>query len=122
RLLIGLANGILLTYSQLYIQDKYARARTALRWLRPYAADLGEAEAQDIQDGPRSDAAGKGIFASSGIYIFGYSGLLASYAWLSGDEMPLQRLRSLAFGVAMAVARHPTLSPPHQLNWRPKNG
>ena len=38
-------------------RSKYARARTALRWLRPYAADLGEAEAQDIQDGVKAERA-----------------------------------------------------------------
>ncbi|OAA57110.1 General substrate transporter [Niveomyces insectorum RCEF 264] len=80
---------------------------------------------------PGSQAAGKGIVAFAVIYIVGYNGLVASYAWLSGGELPSQRLRSLTFGVATAMgfllAWLATFTAPYfinseSLNWGPKYG
>lgn len=80
---------------------------------------------------PGSQAAGKGIVAFSVIYIVGYNGLVSSYAWLSGGELPSQRLRSLTFGVATAMGfflawlatfTAPYFINPGSLNWGPKYG
>ncbi|CAK7200470.1 hypothetical protein SEUCBS139899_003166 [Sporothrix eucalyptigena] len=80
---------------------------------------------------PGSETAGKGIVAFSVIYIVGYNGLVSSYAWLSGGELPSQRLRSLTFGVATAtgffLAWLATFTAPYfingaSLNWGPKYG
>ncbi len=58
-------------------------------------------------------------------------GLVSSYAWLSGGELPSQRLRSLTFGVATAMGfflawlatfTAPYFINPLKLNWGPKYG
>ncbi|CAK7229095.1 hypothetical protein SCUCBS95973_007103 [Sporothrix curviconia] len=80
---------------------------------------------------PGSESAGKAIVAFGVIYIVGYNGLVSSYAWLSGGELPSQRLRSLTFGVATAVGffmawlatfTAPYFINPTSLNWGPKYG
>ena len=52
---------------------------------------------------PGTQTTGKIIVAFSVIYIVGYNGCISSYAWLSGGELPSQRLRSYTFGLAAAV-------------------
>jgi len=52
---------------------------------------------------PGTQRTGKVIVALSVIYIVGYNGCISSYAWLSGGELPSQRLRSYTFGLASAV-------------------
>ncbi|EPE02436.1 general alpha-glucoside permease [Ophiostoma piceae UAMH 11346] len=80
---------------------------------------------------PGSQSSGKGVVAFAVIYIVGYNGLVSSYAWLSGGELPSQRLRSLTFGVATAMgfllAWLATFTAPYfingaSLNWGPKYG
>jgi hypothetical protein len=57
--------------------------------------------------------------------------MIAAYAWLSGGEIPSQRLRSYTFGVASAVAfagawlatfTAPYFINPDALNWGPEYG
>ncbi|GAB7354614.1 hypothetical protein MBLNU459_g5052t1 [Dothideomycetes sp. NU459] len=80
---------------------------------------------------PGSKAAGKAIIALSVIYIAGYNGMIATYAWLSGGEIPSQRLRSYTFGLAasigffgawLATFTAPYFINPAALNWGPKYG
>ncbi|KAI4729220.1 MFS transporter [Aureobasidium sp. EXF-10728] len=80
---------------------------------------------------PSSPAASKVIVALSVIYIFSYNGLIATYAWLSGGEIPSQRLRSYTFGLAASVGfigawlatfTAPYFINPSALNWGPKYG
>jgi len=52
---------------------------------------------------PGTRTTGKVIVALSVIYIVGYNGCISSYAWLSGGELPSQRLRSYTFGLASAI-------------------
>lgn len=52
---------------------------------------------------PNADSTGKLIVGISVIYILGYNGMISSYAWLSGGELPSQRLRSYTFGLAASV-------------------
>ena len=57
--------------------------------------------------------------------------MIAAYAWLSGGEIPSQRLRSYTFGVAAAVGfagawlatfTAPYFINPDALNWGPQYG
>lgn len=52
---------------------------------------------------PTRQSTGKAIVGLSVVYIIGYNGCISSYAWLSGGELPSQRLRSYTFGLAAAV-------------------
>lgn len=65
------------------------------------------------------------------VYIVGYNGMIAAYAWLSGGEIPSQRLRSYTFGVAAAVGfagawlatfTAPYFINPDALGWGPEYG
>ena len=71
------------------------------------------------------------IVGVSIIYIMGYNGMVATYAWLCGGEFPSQRLRSYTFGLAAAVGffgawlasfTAPFFINPDALNWGPKYG
>lgn len=65
------------------------------------------------------------------IYICGYNGMVSTYAWLAGGEIPSQRLRSYTFGLAAAVGfagawlatfTAPYFINPDALNWGPEYG
>jgi hypothetical protein len=71
------------------------------------------------------------IVGISVVYIMGYNGMVASYAWLCGGEFPSQRLRSYTFGLAasigffgawLATFTAPYFINPSALNWGPKYG
>jgi hypothetical protein len=73
----------------------------------------------------------KVIVGLSVIYICGYNGMIAAYAWLTGGEIPSQRLRSYTFGIASAVGfagawlatfTAPYFINPESLNWGPEYG
>ncbi|PSN59452.1 general substrate transporter [Corynespora cassiicola Philippines] len=80
---------------------------------------------------PGTVGTGKVIVAMSVIYICGYNGMVATYAWLAGGEIPSQRLRSYTFGIAAAVGfagawlatfTAPYFINPGSLNWGPEYG
>ncbi|KAF1849238.1 MFS monosaccharide transporter-like protein [Cucurbitaria berberidis CBS 394.84] len=80
---------------------------------------------------PGTVGTGKVIVGLSVIYICGYNGMVAAYAWLSGGEIPSQRLRSYTFGVAAAVGfagawlatfTAPYFINPEALGWGPEYG
>ena len=52
---------------------------------------------------PKDPSTLKLIVALSVIYILGYNGMISSYAWVSGGELPSQRLRSYTFGLAAST-------------------
>jgi hypothetical protein len=52
---------------------------------------------------PGTKSTGMIIVALSCLYMFSYNGMIATYAWLAGGEIPTQRLRSHTFGLAAAV-------------------
>ena len=65
------------------------------------------------------------------LYICSYNGLISTYAWVSGAEIPSQRLRSHTFGLAAALGffgawlaafTAPYFISPSALNWGPKYG
>ncbi len=73
-------------------------------------------------------ATGKVIVGVSVVYIVGYNGMVATYAWLCGGEFPSQRLRSYTFGLAASVGflgawlasfTAPYFINPDSLNWGP---
>jgi len=80
---------------------------------------------------PGTKSTGQVIVGMSVIYIIGYNGMIATYAWLCGGEFPSQRLRSYTFGLAAAVGflgawlttfTAPYFINPSALNWGPKYG
>ncbi|KAF2005629.1 MFS monosaccharide transporter-like protein [Amniculicola lignicola CBS 123094] len=80
---------------------------------------------------PGTLGTGKVIVAMSVVYICGYNGMVATYAWLAGGEIPSQRLRSYTFGVAAAIGfagawlatfTAPYFINPDALNWGPEYG
>ncbi|KIW88052.1 uncharacterized protein Z519_11162 [Cladophialophora bantiana CBS 173.52] len=82
------------------------------------------------KQGP-STSTGRVIVGVSVVYIVGYNGMVATYAWLCGGEFPSQRLRSYTFGLAasigflgawLATFTAPYFINPDSLNWGPKYG
>ncbi|KAK0707960.1 general substrate transporter [Lasiosphaeris hirsuta] len=80
---------------------------------------------------PSAQSTGKAIVALAVVYIMGYNGMIATYAWISGGELPSQRLRSYTFGLATAVGffaawlttfTAPYFINPESLGWGPKYG
>ncbi|OTB09857.1 hypothetical protein K445DRAFT_17218 [Daldinia sp. EC12] len=75
---------------------------------------------------PGAKATGQVLVALSCLYMMSYNGMVATYAWLSGGELPSQRLRSYTFGLAAAVAFFAawltTFTAPYSLNWGPRYG
>jgi hypothetical protein len=71
------------------------------------------------------------IVAFSCLYMFCYNGMIATYAWLAGGEIPTQRMRSHTFGLAAAVGfagawlttfTAPYFINPESLGWGPRYG
>ncbi|KAK3291127.1 general substrate transporter [Chaetomium fimeti] len=83
------------------------------------------------QVNPGAKSTGQAVVALAIIYILGYNAMVAPYAWISGGELPSQRLRSFTFGFATAVGfllawlttfTAPYFINPESLNWGPKYG
>ncbi|TKA45745.1 hypothetical protein B0A54_03430 [Friedmanniomyces endolithicus] len=80
---------------------------------------------------PNAESTKKLIVGISVVYILSYNGMISSYAWLSGGELPSQHLRSYTFGLAastgflgawLATFTAPYFINPDALNWGPKYG
>ena len=80
---------------------------------------------------PGTKDTGRVIVALSCLYMFSYNGMISTYAWLAGGEIPTQRLRSYTFGLAAAVgfffAWLTTFTAPYFINaaaldWGPRYG
>ncbi|PCH08778.1 hypothetical protein PENOC_012960 [Penicillium occitanis (nom. inval.)] len=80
---------------------------------------------------PGTEGTGRAIVALAVIFIIGYNGMVSSYAWVSGGELPSQRLRSYTFGFAAAIGflgawlttfTAPYFINPDSMNWGPKYG
>lgn len=81
--------------------------------------------------GPSDPAAANLLVAFTCLYMMSYNGMIASYSWLAGGEIPSQRLRSYTFGLASAAGfffawlttfTAPYFINPASLNWGPKYG
>ncbi|KAI1862933.1 hypothetical protein JX265_008979 [Neoarthrinium moseri] len=80
---------------------------------------------------PDAVETGRVLVALSCLYMMGYSGMVGTYAWVSGGEIPSQRLRSYTFGLASAIGflggwvitfTAPYFINPDSLNWGPRYG
>jgi hypothetical protein len=80
---------------------------------------------------PNAKSTGKVTVGLTAIYMFSYNGMISTYAWLCGGELPTQRLRSHTFGLAAAVGfagawlitfTAPYFINPAALNWGPRYG
>lgn len=80
---------------------------------------------------PTAPSTLKLLVGLSVVYILAYNGMISSYAWVSGGELPSQRLRSYTFGLAastgffgawLATFTAPYFINPDSLNWGPKYG
>jgi hypothetical protein len=80
---------------------------------------------------PNAKSTGKVTVGLTGIYMFSYNGMISTYAWLCGGELPTQRLRSHTFGLAASAgfvgAWLTTFTAPYflniqSLNWGPRYG
>ncbi|KAK1759961.1 general substrate transporter [Echria macrotheca] len=92
-------------------------------------SQLAMAAVYTVSPGTRST--GQAVVALAVVYILGYNGMVATYAWISGGELPSQRLRSYTFGLATSVGffaawlatfTAPYFINPQSLNWGPKYG
>ena len=79
----------------------------------------------------RTKTTGDVLVALTCLYMMSYNGMISSYAWLAGGEIPSQRLRSYTFGLAAAVGflgawittfTAPYFINPASMNWGPKYG
>ena len=79
----------------------------------------------------RTNQTGNVLVALTCLYMMSYNGMISSYAWLAGGEIPSQRLRSYTFGLAAAVGfffawlttfTAPYFINPQSMNWGPKYG
>lgn len=80
---------------------------------------------------PGTTSTGQVLVAFTCIYMMSYNGMIATYAWLAGGEIPSQRLRSYTFGLAAAVGfffawlttfTAPYFINPESLGWGPQYG
>jgi len=80
---------------------------------------------------PGTSTTGKVLVAFTCVYMMCYNGMIASYSWLAGGEIPSQRLRSYTFGLSAAVGflgawlvtfTAPYFINPDSLNWGPRYG
>lgn len=80
---------------------------------------------------PTAPSTLKLLVGLSVVYILAYNGMISSYAWVSGGELPSQRLRSYTFGLAastgffgawLATFTAPYFINPDSLNWGPRYG
>ncbi|KAK3372198.1 general substrate transporter [Podospora didyma] len=80
---------------------------------------------------PNSSSTGTVLVALTCLYMMSYNGMISTYAWLAGGEIPSQRLRSYTFGLAAAVGfffawlttfTAPYFINPASLNWGPRYG
>ncbi|KAK4233935.1 general substrate transporter [Achaetomium macrosporum] len=80
---------------------------------------------------PGTTSTGQVLVAFTCVYMMSYNGMISSYAWLAGGEIPSQRLRSYTFGLAAAAGflfawlttfTAPYFINPESLAWGPRYG
>lgn len=80
---------------------------------------------------PGTKSTGQVLVGFTCVYMMSYNGMISTYAWLAGGELPSQRLRSYTFGLAAAVGfffawlttfTAPYFINPESLNWGPRYG
>ncbi|KAI1472161.1 general substrate transporter [Daldinia caldariorum] len=125
------AIGLLAIVLNSLIVVRYGRRRVLLMYGLGTCGILQLIVAVVYDKNPGATATGQVLVALSCLYMMSYNGMVATYAWLSGGELPSQRLRSYTFGLAAAVAffaawlttfTAPYFINPDSLNWGPRYG
>ncbi|KAF4624301.1 hypothetical protein G7Y89_g13873 [Cudoniella acicularis] len=128
-ILTGLGVFIILVNSA--IITRWGRRRVFLMWGMIICGICQLIIAAVYTADPGTASTGKVVVGISVLYIVGYNGMVATYAWLCGGEFPSQRLRSYTFGLAASVGflgawlttfTAPYFINPSALNWGPKYG
>ncbi|KAF2727907.1 monosaccharide transporter-like protein [Polyplosphaeria fusca] len=123
--------GIIAIIANSLIIVRYGRRRVLLTTGLLFCGVLQLIVAVVYDKNPGTKRTGKVIVALSCLYMFSYNGMIATYAWLAGGEIPSQRLRSHTFGLAAAVGfstawlttfTAPYFINPESLNWGPRYG
>jgi len=123
--------GILAIIANSLIIVKFGRRRILLMTGLLLCGILQLIVAVIYQKQPGTKRTGTIIVAFSCLYMFCYNGMIATYAWLAGGEIPTQRLRSHTFGLAAAVGfagawlttfTAPYFINPQSLDWGPRYG
>ncbi|KAJ9616841.1 RNA-dependent ATPase rok1 [Cladophialophora chaetospira] len=125
------AMGILAILINSTIVVRYGRRRVLLMTGLAVCGILQLIIAIVYDKNPGTRATGKVIVALVTLYMMSYNGMIATYAWLSGGELPTQRLRSYTFGLAAAFGflgawlttfTAPYFINPASLDWGPRYG
>jgi SP family sugar:H+ symporter-like MFS transporter len=118
--------GVVAILINLGIMVNYGRRRIFLTWGLIICAFCQLVVAVVYQANPGPPTTGKVVVAVSVIYVFVYNGAICPFSWLSGGEIPSQRLRSYTFGLAAAIGflgawvttfTAPYFINPSALNW-----
>ncbi|KAM5372440.1 hypothetical protein ACJZ2D_007478 [Fusarium nematophilum] len=123
--------GLIAIIANAFIVVRYGRRRVLLTSGLVISACFQLIIAVTYDKHPGKSSTGKVLVALSCLYMMSYNGMIASYSWLVGGEIPSQRLRSYTFGVAAAVGflgawlitfTAPYFINPSSLNWGPRYG
>ncbi|KAI1453221.1 general substrate transporter [Annulohypoxylon moriforme] len=125
------AIGLLAIVLNLLIVVRYGRRRVLLMTGLGTCGILQLIVAVVYDQNPGARATGVVLVALSCLYMMSYNGMVATYAWLCGGELPSQRLRSYTFGLGAAAGflaawittfTAPYFINPDSLNWGPRYG
>ncbi|KAI9760385.1 MAG: hypothetical protein M4579_001681 [Chaenotheca gracillima] len=128
---ILVAVGVVAIIIDLFIMAPYGRRRVFLTTGLIVCGFCQLIQAIVYDKDPGSENTGRVVVAMSVIYIFVYNGAICPFSWLSGGEIPSQRMRSYTFGLSSAVGflgawvatfTAPYFINPENLNWGPKYG
>ncbi|KAK7954086.1 hypothetical protein PG996_014972 [Apiospora saccharicola] len=123
--------GLVAIFANSLIVTRYGRRRVLLMSGLVTCGILQLIVAVVYDKNPGAKVTGQVLVAFSCLYLMSYNGMIASYAWLAGGEIPSQRLRSHTFGLAAAVGfffawlttfTAPYFINPQSLNWGPRYG
>jgi len=125
------AVGVLAMLINMMIITRYGRRRVFLTWGLVLCGVLQLIIAAIFDAKPRNQSVLQAVVGLSVVYIYSFNGLISPYAFLSGGEIPSQRMRSYTFGLATAVSflggwlvtfTTPYFINPNSLNWGPRYG
>ena len=125
------AMGILAIFFNSLIVVRYGRRRVIMMIGLAFCGILQLIIAVVYDKQPGTTSTGTVPVALTCIYMMSYNGMISTYAWLAGGEIPSQRLRSYTFGLAAAVGflfawlttfTAPYFINPESLNWGPRYG
>lgn len=125
------AMGILAIFFNSLIVVRYGRRRVIIAIGLGFCGILQLIIAVVYQQLGSTTTTGTVLVSLTCVYMMSYNGMISTYAWLAGGEIPSQRLRSYTFGLAAAVGffgawlttfTAPYFINPQSLNWGPQYG